>query len=150
MSVVCREWYRRIREGRYRTHSTRLVAAKAMVDIASEADAADSTDVECDGDAQDMSVPASASGKHCVYVLSYPGGPFYAGQTGDLARRLKAHRTRSTRFPHRGPSTALAYVQLPPEHAALASRIERDTILALDKAGFVMASKRDGYRKNVN
>ncbi|KAJ9511936.1 hypothetical protein QJQ45_004468 [Haematococcus lacustris] len=332
----------RIREGRYRTHSTRLVAAKAMVDIASEADAADSTDVECDGDAQDMSVsgsddadaetvlcrrveaagqillsvasatisaagtasalassdtgtpgpvatpkrgrqkkgvaaqqdpvpptsteaggaashsnspstdpagmlaqaelqgcttdsmhnlevvpvrvgqmvmvnptvslwhvtslavdqarllatkrvasleldshfgllahksslhagsiaavavspvgitassrctvqvPASASGKHCVYVLSYPGGPFYAGQTGDLARRLKAHRTRSTRFPHRGPSTALAYVQLPPEHAALASRIERDTILALDKAGFVMASKRDGYRKNVN
>ncbi|KAL6763681.1 muts domain V-domain-containing protein [Haematococcus lacustris] len=272
-SGATREWYRRIREGRYRTHSTRLVAAKAMVDIASEADAADSTDVECDDDAsQDVSVsgsddadaetvlcrrveaagqvllsvasatvsaagtasalassdtgtpgpvatpkrgrqkkgvaaqqdpvlptsteaggaashsnspstdpagmlaqaelqgcttdsmhdlevvpvrvgqmvPASASGKHCVYVLSYPGGPFYAGQTGDLARRLKAHRTRSTRFPHRGPSTALAYVQLPPEHAALASRIERDTILALDKAGFVMASKRDGYRKNVN
>ncbi|GFH22548.1 hypothetical protein HaLaN_20028, partial [Haematococcus lacustris] len=61
-SGATREWYRRIREGRYRTHSTRLVAAKAMVDIASEADAADSTDVECDDDAsQDALMSGSGS-----------------------------------------------------------------------------------------
>mmetsp|Transcript_16526 Transcript_16526/g.45299 ORF Transcript_16526/g.45299 Transcript_16526/m.45299 type:complete len:556 (-) Transcript_16526:986-2653(-) len=88
---------------------------------------------------------AGGEAGHAVYLCHYPLGEVYCGQSKSLQRRLKSHRTRSSKEQHKGSGTSMSYIIV---KAGLGNRIETTTIRALRGACIPLTSGKDAEKRN--
>eukprot|EP00884_Botryococcus_braunii_P005348 jgi/Botrbrau1/14814/Bobra.0332s0007.1 len=93
--------------------------------------------------------PPASKNRSCVYVLRTGDAFFYVGETDDIEKRLRDHRS-SSRLRGRGGVDA-AYLMVPEglEGKSMAKAIEALAIQQLESAGFPLLSSRDSRNRNA-
>lgn len=93
-------------------------------------------------------MPPRVSKMSCVYVLRWPDGVFYVGESDNLVDRIAYHRSKGRREMRRGLEAI--YVPIPKEEGSksMARRIEASVIEDFNRNNYKLLS--DGDARNVN